>query len=358
MVRGLVQCLGMAVFLVTIPVVGPILDALAMSGIDSAAQRHAGTGPVVVVEKPEGKQASAAPVDLSDEEAQRLYETLSTRAVNTFAVDMYSKLDRGDKNLAFSPLSFFTPLAVMYEGAQGKSREELVRVLGLDGLVMSLRGTFPGLLEALKDSVLEEDGRLSIANALWVNTSSDYEMCEQFKEVADKIYKTALHEADFERSGDAAIEKINQWIANMTAQRITRLASRKNVLPTPSTEPFCLLLNVISFKCKWAQVFDLTATRDEQFTLLDGSRIEVPMMHHFSGTYSYLEESDFRVVELPYIGNQLHAAVFLPTTIGGLADFEKSVTSDNLSSWLSRLSEWPKGVDVSLPRFTLSYRLV
>ncbi len=71
----------------------------------------------------------------------------------------------------------------------------------------------------------------------------------------------------------------------------------------------------------------------------------------------HLEETTFQALEMPYEDRDLSMVVFLPTKADGLAAFEKSLTPEKLNTWLGRLSRWPRGIVVQLPRFTARSRL-
>ena len=48
---------------------------------------------------------------------------------NTFALDLYGQLAREDGNLFFSPYSISNALAMTYEGARGKTAEQMAQTL-------------------------------------------------------------------------------------------------------------------------------------------------------------------------------------------------------------------------------------
>ena len=54
-------------------------------------------------------------------------------ASNRFALDMYRELAVKEKNIFFSPWSLNYALAMTYEGARGKTAEEMRSVLHLSG---------------------------------------------------------------------------------------------------------------------------------------------------------------------------------------------------------------------------------
>ncbi len=119
-----------------------------------------------------------------------------------------------------------------------------------------------------------------------------------------------------------------------------------------------VLTNAIYYKGAWAEGFAKKQTHAGEFTLLDGSKIQVPMMHR-TGRYGYVQADGLQILELPYKGYAFSLIVFLPKEPVGLVQFENSLTSEKLAEHGSIGSKNEK-VSVWLPRFTIttpSYQL-
>jgi len=65
-----------------------------------------------------------------------------------------------------------------------------------------------------------------------------------------------------------------------------------------------------------------------------------------------METEDFQGIELPYVNNELLMIIFLPKQTDGLAEFEKTLTAENLSKWLTRLNK--RKVIVFIPKFKMT----
>ena len=90
-------------------------------------------------------------------------------ASNRFALHMYRELANRDGNLFFSPWSLNTALAMTYEGARGKTADEMRSVLHFHGDESARRQSFFALDQRINDN--ESGNTLSTANALWVDNS-------------------------------------------------------------------------------------------------------------------------------------------------------------------------------------------
>jgi serpin B len=112
-----------------------------------------------------------------------------------------------------------------------------------------------------------------------------------------------------------------------------------------------VLTNAIYFKGSWASRFEKRNTRQAPFTLTNGDKVNVPMMNQ-TETFNYMQAEDFQVLEMPYVENELSMFIFLPKKFDGLNKFEKTLTSENLSLWLTKLRKTK--VVVSVPRFKVT----
>ena len=65
-----------------------------------------------------------------------------------------------------------------------------------------------------------------------------------------------------------------------------------------------------------------------------------------------METKSFQGLELPYVDDELSMIILLPKETDGLDEFEKTLTVENLSKWLSRL--YKREVIVSVPKFKMT----
>ncbi|MDP6439518.1 MAG: serpin family protein, partial [Candidatus Brocadiia bacterium] len=159
---------------------------------------------------------------------------------------------------------------------------------------------------------------------------------------------------------------INAWVEEETKEKIKDLIP-KGVLNEMTR---LVLTNAIYFKGDWASQFDKKLTADAPFTLADGKKVQVAMMHR-KGDYRYLDAREprgillpahrytemgaFQALELPYVKDELSMLVLLPSTADGLPALEKSLTAERLDALLSAMRE--REVQVYLPRFKLTYKV-
>ena len=90
----------------------------------------------------------------------------------------------GYENLFFSPWSLNMALAMTYEGARGKTADEMRSVLHLSGNESTRRQAFSSLDQRLNAN--ESGYILSTANALWVDNS--FPLRSEYRDLVDRNY--------------------------------------------------------------------------------------------------------------------------------------------------------------------------
>jgi len=285
---------------------------------------------------------------------------------NRFALALYAKLREQRGNLFFSPYSISAALAMTYAGARGETEAQMAKVLHFPTVLAEkgppssaerkvcdqerFHSAFGAIIKDLNAKGEKGNYELSVANALW--GQKGYGFLAEFLELIEAKYGGKLNEVDFITATEAARRTINIWVEKETKDKIKNLI-QKGVL-TPLTR--LVLTNAIYFKGNWARQFKKKNTKEAAFTLLNGEKVDSPMMNQ-TADFKYMQARYFQALELPYIDEELSMIIFLPKKFDGLRDFEKTLTTENLSKWLARLRK--RKVVVSVPKFkeTCQFRL-
>ena len=259
-----------------------------------------------------------------------------------FGFKLYSELARqsAEKNIFVSPSSLALCLAMAYNGAAGETRQAMARALETQNLSLDeLNRAYAALRAALENP--DAKAKLQIANSLWAREGLRFK-ADFIKRNKDYFgaQVTALNFDD-----PAAPATINRWVSEKTNGKIDHIVDQID----PSSILF--LINAIYFKGAWEKTFDKAKTREQDFTLVSGTK-RVPMMSQ-SGNYAYLETRDFQAVSLPYGGGRVSFYVFLPSGQSSLAAFEKSLNESNWQRWMEAFQATDG--DISLPRFRVTY---
>jgi serpin B len=266
--------------------------------------------------------------------------------VNLFAADLYARLRSTEQgNLFFSPQSISTALAMTYAGARGQTAEEMARTLHFTLPQDRLPPAYADLLRALRGGGTQ-GYRLSIANRLWGQRGLSF--LDPFVEVTRRDYGAELGLVDFATNAEGARGEINAWVAKETEQKISDLIPAGVLGPNTRL----VLANAIYFRGDWARQFEKSATREQPFHASGGTTVAVPLMFaRMTVGFAAQPDAGFKVVELPYKGDDLSMLVLLPDAPDGLADMDAKLTAENLGRWTTGLGR--REVLVYLPRFTV-----
>jgi serpin B len=293
----------------------------------------------------QGQTTTPQPASLADDKgATSAGITAVINANNQFAFDLYAELRKSaeGKNVFFSPYSISTALAMTYEGARGKTAEEMQSVFHFptDG---KLRNS---AFAAIHNQLNKPDSKfkLSIANSLWAQ--KDFRFLSEYMTTVQQYYGATATNLDFVNATEESRKTINKWVEDKTNDKI------KDLLPQGSLDATTrlVLTNAIYFKGTWSKPFDKSQTKDESFRVSATNTIKVPMMRRTdkNAMFNYAETSEVQILEMPYEGEKLSMLVFLPK--GDLSLLEKSLSLAKINDWRSKLEVQP--VDVFMPRFT------
>src|SRR5690242_19889610 len=280
---------------------------------------------------------------------------LAAQATNELGIDLYRQLAAGDENLCISPYSIDSALAMTFAGADGETRNEMARVLhfpnggDLSSSFCALQHSLEQMSAKTAELVNEskkfggpsEPITLNIANRLFAQKS--YHFREAYLALVKQNFGGAFEPLDFVADPAAATQRINEWIADQTHDRI------RDLIPGGALDKTTrlVLANALYLKAPWASEFSQNATQSEAF-FVRGAPVNVPMMRKTDKNFGYARREGFTVVSLPYAGDDLQFVVILPDDIDGLPKLESKLSADLLAG-CAKLEK--REVDLRLPKF-------
>jgi len=262
-----------------------------------------------------------------------------------FASKLHSKLGKSKENSFYSPHSLLSALGMCAEGANGDTLKTLTELLEVPSDSSERKSYFRSLVA---ETVVEENKpyELSTANALWPQTNLG--LIEEFAETIRQDYGGDITEVDYQKNPNEAARKINDWCDKATRGKIPK------IIDSIDNDMLLILTNAIYFLGKWKSQFKKELTTDEDFRTSPSVIKKVPTMHKL-GDAIYGETQEFKVLELPYEGDDLSMLILLPE--GSTENIDNDLTSayQNALNSLQHTEE----VHVSLPKFKMEteYRL-
>ena len=263
-------------------------------------------------------------------------------ANNRFAINLYSQYKSEEGNIFFSPFSISTAMAMVYEGAEGKTAKEIKSVFGFPKYDNSRRNQYSNLLSDINKK--DNEYALKTANALWAE--QDFHFLEEYLTTVEKYYGGKTTNLDFKNEWEASRLIINNWVEDKTNDKI------KDLLPEGviDADTRLVLTNAIYFKAKWLIQFDADKTSDEYFRVNPDKSIKVPMMQPTSqkSTFNYTQNKDLQILEMPYAGEDLSMLILLPLD-DDIETLENSFTIEKLTEWKKSLRK--RRVNIYIPKF-------
>jgi serpin B len=268
-------------------------------------------------------------------------------ATNLFALEMFANLSGDGGNVFFSPYSMEAAFGMLYEGARGKTADEIRTVFHFAQNDTARRSSFAAFYN--RYNIDSEDYSLSTANAVWIQ--NNYPVLAQYLGVLARYYMAGAANLDFSNAPEQARKTINDWVANQTAGRITDL------FPPGSINSMTLLAltNAIYFKGDWVTKFDSKKTKAADFYTANGPTVQVKMMRIPSGDgfFNFTHTDGVQILRLPYAGDRLSMLFLLPDEYNTKA-LEKKLTPANLTKWRGELRR--EELEIKIPRFELKCR--
>ncbi|XP_078395626.1 leukocyte elastase inhibitor-like [Cetorhinus maximus] len=268
-----------------------------------------------------------------------------------FTLDLFTKLIEKNQagNIFFSPFSISTALAMVYLGAKNNTASQMAKALHFDQV-----GDVHSGFQKLQLDINRADVSylLKVANRLYGEKS--YNFLEEFCKSTVKFYGAEMSAVDFQAAADGTRQEINKWVEAQTEGKIQDLLTQGSV----NSDTRLVLVNAIYFKGSWAEKFNEQCTEKMPFRLNKNDSKPVNMMYQKKKFFfRHVPELNIRVLELPYVGNDLSMIILLPDDImddsTGLKQLEKALTFKKLQEWTLPNQMRKMNVHVRLPRFKL-----
>jgi serpin B len=272
-------------------------------------------------------------------------EAANAKVSEKFATNFFKLATKAtDTNVVISPYSVSTALAMTYNGAVGKTKNEMQQVLGYEGLSdESVNKQSASLSKSLMQ--VNPLSELAVANALFAKQDAVFN--QNFINTNRKYYGAKLEALNFANANSFAINKINDWVKENTKGKIP------TILDKAPKDVILYLVNAIYFKGTWLNEFKKSETQTADFKLANGTTKSVQMMNR-SAKMLHLQGDNFQAVMLPYKDNRLQMCIFLPSQNSNIAALIARFNEQNWQQWLSKFSN--KQGHLALPRFKVEYK--
>lgn len=272
-------------------------------------------------------------------------EQVAATATTEFGLALFRSVNARtarDSSLTLSPVSASLALALLLNGAEGETFDQVRRTLGFgDRALAPINAAYKSLIPLL--TTLDPSVKMTFANAAWFSLSSPPSAAYS-ERVADTF---AAKVATLSFGAPATVTTINTWASDATNARIPKIVDRFN------GDEIAFLANATYFKGKWRSQFAPSDTRPSAFRVTAAQTVQVPTMSSATGLIRIGTLPDgTQVGELPYGGDAFVMDIVLPP----LGRIESTIDSLTPTRWRSMLATLPDSMTstlVQLPKFRL-----
>ena len=261
---------------------------------------------------------------------------------SAFAFDLYHSLRDETGNLFYSPYSISVALAMTYAGARADTERQMADALQFRLPQESLHAAMNALDSRLTSRGQDGEGfQLTIANAIW--GQSGYEFSLDYLDVLALNYGAGMRSINFAEAPEESREIINDWVAERTEDRI------RDLIPEGAIDGLTrlALTNAIYFNAAWHSPFQVEATRNRTFHLIDGTAIQAPMMSQ-TASFGYLRGDGYQAIDLLYQGEEMSMTLLVPDE-GKFSQFEAVLDADTVDGILKNVRS--ERLQLTMPLF-------
>lgn len=247
-------------------------------------------------------------------------------------------------NVLYSPSSLSSLMGMVYAGAAGNTKEELLRTLGYSEAGVAKDEVLDKHMVHNRRVVEFTNSSVSSANAAAVH--SDFQVLPAYHKILSESFDAEVFNVDFKKEGEVAVRTINDWVSEHTKGLIATMFDQPL-----SSETKMVVLNAVYFKGLWATEFNQSLTEQLPFYNDRTQATQVDTMYgRMRAFFGSFDELDCDILDLPYKIADYSMTIMLPRLRDGIAKL-RGMSRQSFSLALGNLKE--KDVYIRLPKFKL-----
>lgn len=256
---------------------------------------------------------------------------------NAFAVKLFEKTAKMQSTV-ISPVSVSYLMAMLANGANGQTKTDIMKALQLtDNDLDEMNALYRMMIQRCRS--LDKETTLRIANYFAMN--KDVELKDVYANNMKAIYNAGIESLDFTSPKTTA--HINNWCKKNTNGMIP------SIINNVDANASAYIMNAIFFNGTWADKFNKSNTKNENFKGYTRDITMVPMMHK-SDKLLYWANDIYAAVRIPYGNGSYTMTVMLPNEGKSIDEMLKSMENADFTAWRQDAEQCI--VDLKLPRFT------
>lgn len=258
---------------------------------------------------------------------------------NAFALNLFSQM-KGFDSKVVSPMSVSYLMGMLANGADGQTRQEIMKAIGCEKVSLRDLNEFYQMLITCANHF---DKATTINIADYIALNCHYQLKDGFASTMQNYYKAGVESLDFSKA--STLKRINRWCSDHTDGMIPKIIEQVDA------DAVSYIMNAIYFNGTWTDKFDTRQTKLENFQSYTRDIKKTQMMHR-NGKYQYMDNADFAAVNLPYGNGSYSMTVILPNRGKSIDEVMAGLDAKKVSELRRSMDECV--VDLKLPRFTIS----
>lgn len=258
---------------------------------------------------------------------------------NAFALNLFSQM-KGFDSKVVSPMSVSYLMGMLANGADGQTRQEIMKAIGCEKVSLRDLNEFYQMLITHANHF---DKATTINIADYVALNCHYQLKDGFASTMQNYYKAGIESLDFSKA--STLRRINRWCSDHTDGMIPKIIEQVDA------DAVSYIMNAIYFNGTWTDKFDTRQTKLENFQGYTRDIKKTQMMHR-NGKYQYMDNADFAAVNLPYSNGSYSMTVILPNRGKSIDEVMAGLDAKKVGELRRSMDECV--VDLKLPRFTIS----
>ena len=258
---------------------------------------------------------------------------------NAFALNLFSQM-KGFDSKVVSPMSVSYLMGMLANGADGQTRQEIMKAIGCEKVSLRDLNEFYQMLITHANHF---DKATTINIADYIALNCHYQLKDGFASTMQNYYKAGVESLDFSKA--STLKRINRWCSDHTDGMIPKIIEQVDA------DAVSYIMNAIYFNGTWTDKFDTRQTKLENFQSYTRDIKKTQMMHR-DGKYQYMDNADFAAVNLPYGNGSYSMTVILPNRGKSIDEVMAGLDAKKVGELRRSMDECV--VDLKLPRFTIS----
>lgn len=272
--------------------------------------------------------------------------------IGNFSIELlyHTTNTQTSKNVIISPITVWTSLALMAEGASGYTLLQINNVLRM---TTQYRRSNQEYIHNIYRRLQVNTSSVELIKVSAASVQNNILLLRDFKELAESVYETAIFPLNFSNTEEAASE-LNDATSLMTRGKLRNIIAEKDFL-----DSLMIMTSGAYFKGQWSSPHSIMKM---PFLSNTGVVIGEVNMMYTRGTYyvAYINELKARIIEMTYGKEKSLSLIIMLSNKGhSLHDMFRNFAKITLNKMLQQLRTTKQfdEVDCLIPRLKIDSNL-